>query len=280
MGLVFLQFLNPVALAVYFTPPQASSGLKTLSVAFAAVMMPLMLWYLAIEAQWAANHPLPVWLFEFSLDRPGQFGAWSVLYQVVTPLVISALIYLQISHYWVPGQGLSRHKYWELFYLLNGLLRILALITVLAFRPADLDTVFACIGYVFGGSLLLDTGIILIFATNRAVRFHRDYELALTGPWSAELEAIVRAASRPEHFQRPHFSLADLASATKIPSYRVTKIISKGLDLQVRELINHFRVQHYEMLVRTQPEERKKVHLAQSGFNSYAAYYATKRGKK
>jgi hypothetical protein len=34
------------------------------------------------------------------------------------------------------------------------------------------------------------------------------------------------------------------------------------------------------MLVRTQPDERKKVHLARSGFNSYAAYYATKRYKK
>jgi hypothetical protein len=278
--MVFLQFLNPVALTLYFTPPLASSVLKTISIAFAGIMMPLLLWYLAIDAGWTVTHPLPVWLFEFSLDQPGQFGAWSVLYKVVTPMVLATLIYQQIRHYWIRGKGFSRHKYWELFYLLSGLSRALILIAVLEYTPGSFDAVFHALSLVMGLSLMVDTGIILVFATNRAVQFHRDYDLVLTGPWNAELEAIVREASLPEHFQRPHFSLADLAAATKIPSYRVTKIISKGIGLQVRELINHFRVRNYEMLVRTQPEERKKVHLAQSGFNSYAAYYATKRNKK
>ena len=50
LGMIFLQFLNPVALAIYFTPPQATSGLKSLSATFALVMMPLLLWYLAIDA--------------------------------------------------------------------------------------------------------------------------------------------------------------------------------------------------------------------------------------
>jgi hypothetical protein len=278
--MVFLQFLNPVALTLYFTPPLAPSGLKTISIAFAVVMMPLLLWYLAIYAGYTVSHPLPVWLFEFSLAKPGQFGAWSVLYKVVTPVVLAVLIYQQIKHYWIPGNGFSRHKLWELFYLISGLARALILIAVLEYTPGSFDAVFNALSMVMGLSLLADTGIILVFATNRAVQFHRDYDLVLSGPWNAELEAIVRQASQSEHYLRPHFSLADLAAATKIPSYRVTKIISKGLDLQVRELINHFRIKHYEMLLRTQPEERKKVHLAQSGFNSYAAYYAAKRGKK
>ena len=279
LGMIFLQFLNPVALTLYFTPPQASSGLKSLSGAFAAVMMPLLLWYLAIDFGWTVAHPLPVWLFEFSLERPGQFGAWSLLYKTVTPVVLASLIYLQFKHYWQVGTGFPRHKYWELFYLANGLLRALLLIAVLEFRPDNFTAVFDSLSGVMGASLILDTCIILIFATNRAVQFYRDYDLVLHGPWSAELEAIVLEASKLEHFQRPHFSLADLSVAAKLPSYRVTKIVSKGVGLQVRELINHFRIKHYEALLRTQPEERKKVHLARSGFNSYASYYAARKHK-
>jgi hypothetical protein len=123
-----------------------------------------------------------------------------------------------------------------------------------------------------------DSGLLL--ESNRAVQFHRDYELTLMGPWSAELDQVVRIASLPQHFKKPHFSLADLAEASKLPTYRVTKLVSKGTDLQVRELINHFRVRHYEQLQRAQPLERKKELLAQSGFNSYAAYYAARKVKK
>ncbi len=294
LGMIFLQFLNPVALAIYFTPPQATSGLKSLSATFALVMMPLLLWYLAIDAGVAPAHRLPMWLFEFSMNHPGEFGAWSVMYKILTPTVLATLVYFQLKHYRVKGLGFSKHKYWELFYLLNGLLRALVLIAVLELSPS-IDEVFATLSYVMGLSLLVDTGIILVFATNRAVQFHRDYELTLMGPWSAELDQVVRTASLPQHFKKahfsrtaslpqhfkkPHFSLADLAEASKLPTYRVTKLVSKGTDLQVRELINHFRVRHYEQLQRAQPLERKKELLAQSGFNSYAAYYAARKVKK
>jgi len=279
LGMIFLQFLNPVALAIYFTPPQATSGLKSLSATFALVMMPLLLWYLAIDAGVAPAHRLPMWLFEFSMNHPGEFGAWSVMYKILTPTVLATLVYFQLKHYRVKGLGFSKHKYWELFYLLNGLLRALVLIAVLELSPS-IDEVFATLSYVMGLSLLVDTGIILVFATNRAVQFHRDYELTLMGPWSAELDQVVRTASLPQHFKKPHYSLADLAEASKLPTYRVTKLVSKGTDLQVRELINHFRVRHYEQLQRAQPLERKKELLAQSGFNSYAAYYAARKVKK
>jgi hypothetical protein len=278
LGMIFLQFLNPVALAIYFTPPQATSGLKSLSATFALVMMPLLLWYLAIDAGVAPAHRLPMWLFEFSMNHPGEFGAWSVMYKILTPTVLATLVYFQLKHYRVKGLGFSKHKYWELFYLLNGLLRALVLIAVLELSPS-IDEVFATLSYVMGLSLLVDTGIILVFATNRAVQFHRDYELTLMGPWSAELDQVVRTASLPQHFKKAHFSLADLAEASKLPTYRVTKLVSKGTDLQVRELINHFRVRHYEQLQRAQPLERKKELLAQSGFNSYAAYYAARKKK-
>ena len=278
LGMIFLQFLNPVALAIYFTPPQATSGLKSLSATFALVMMPLLLWYLAIDAGVAPAHGLPMWLFEFSMNHPGEFGAWSVMYKILTPTVLATLVYFQLKHYRVKGLGFSKHKYWELFYLLNGLLRALVLIAVLELSPS-IDEVFATLSYVMGLSLLVDTGIILVFATNRAVQFHRDYELTLMGPWSAELDQVVRTASLPQHFKKAHFSLADLAEASKLPTYRVTKLVSKGTDLQVRELINHFRVRHYEQLQRAQPLERKKELLAQSGFNSYAAYYAARKKK-
>jgi hypothetical protein len=279
LGMIFLQFLNPVALAIYFTPAQATSGLKSLSATFALVMMPLLLWYLAIDAGVAPAHRLPMWLFEFSMNHPGEFGAWSVMYKILTPTVLATLVYFQLKYYRVKGLGFSKHKYWELFYLLNGLLRALVLIAVLELSPS-IDEVFATLSYVMGLSLLVDTGIILVFATNRAVQFHRDYELTLMGPWSAELDQVVRTASLPQHFKKPHFSLADLAEASKLPTYRVTKLVSKGTDLQVRELINHFRVRHYEQLLRAQPLERKKELLAQSGFNSYAAYYAARKVKK
>jgi hypothetical protein len=278
LGMIFLQFLNPVALAIYFTPPQSTSGLKSLSATFALVMMPLLLWYLAIDAGVAPAHRLPMWLFEFSMNHPGEFGAWSVMYKILTPTVLATLVYFQLKHYRVKGLGFSKHKYWELFYLLNGLLRALVLIAVLELSPS-IDEVFATLSYVMGLSLLVDTGIILVFATNRAVQFHRDYELTLMGPWSAELDQVVRTASLPQHFKKAHFSLADLAEASKLPTYRVTKLVSKGTDLQVRELINHFRVRHYEQLQRAQPLERKKELLAQSGFNSYAAYYAARKKK-
>lgn len=39
LTLVFFQFLNPVALTLYFTPPKASKLPLVLSVLFAAVMM-------------------------------------------------------------------------------------------------------------------------------------------------------------------------------------------------------------------------------------------------
>jgi AraC-like DNA-binding protein len=275
--MVFLQFLNPVALTIYFTPPQAGTGLRTISVGFAVVMMPLLLWYLAMDAQWTVSHPLPVWLFEFSLDHPGDFGAWSILYKIITPTVLAVLIYQQISHYWSRSQGFVKHKLWEIFYLTNGLVRALILVAVLEIASTSITSIFTVLSAIMGLSLLVDTGIILIFATNRAVQFHRDYGLSLRGSWSAQLEQIVYTAAKPEHYLKPKFTLADLSEAAGIPSYLVTRIVNKGTGLQVKELMNHFRVRHYETLVRNHPNERKKVLLAQSGFNSYASYYAARK---
>lgn len=121
LTLVFFQFLNPVALTLYFTPPKASKLPLVLSVLFAAVMMALLLWYGFIWGGWLDVQPLPVALFDFNLQQPGTVGAWSVLYQIFTPAILATLLFQQLQHYRVPGRGLLRAKYWEVFYLASGL---------------------------------------------------------------------------------------------------------------------------------------------------------------
>lgn len=277
LTLVFFQFLNPVALTLYFTPPKASTAPLALSVVFAGVMMPLLLWYVLILAGWLDPHPIPVSLFEFNLDKPGEFGAWSVAYKIFTPVILGTLIVQQLTHYRVPKRGFLAAKRWELFYLISGLLRALTLVALLAYLPANFGILFTWISLVMGLSLFLDTGIILIFASSRPVQFYRDYGLHLAGPWSPELEAIVVQASDPDNMRNSKFQLADLALASRIPSYRLTQIVSRGLEMNIKELINHFRIRRYEDLIRNQPDERKKALLAECGFNSYAAYYAARR---
>ena len=75
LTLVFFQFLNPVALTIYFTPPKASHLPLALSIIFAGIMMPLLIWYGLIELGWLATHPIPVSLFEFDVTWPGEFGS-------------------------------------------------------------------------------------------------------------------------------------------------------------------------------------------------------------
>lgn len=280
LTLIFFQFLNPVALTVYFTPPKASSAPLALSIVFAGVMMPLLLWYVLILAGWVESHPIPVSLFEFNLATPGEFGAWSVAYKIFTPAILATLVVQQLQHYRVPGRGFLAAKRWELFYLLSGLLRALALVGLLAYLPANFGVMYTWITTTMGLSLFVDTGIILFYASSRPVQFYRDYGLHLAGPWSPELEAIVAQASDPDTMRNAKFQLADLAQASRIPSYRVTQIVSKGLEMNIKELINHFRIRRYEELIRNQPDERKKALLAECGFNSYAAYYAARKKYK
>lgn len=56
LTLVFLQFLNPVALTIYFTPPKASQLPMALSIVFAGIMMPLLLWYGLIDLGWLQRY--------------------------------------------------------------------------------------------------------------------------------------------------------------------------------------------------------------------------------
>ncbi|MEY4968997.1 MAG: hypothetical protein RLZZ261_768 [Bacteroidota bacterium] len=275
--LIFFQFLNPVALTLYFTPPKASSAPLALSVVFAGVMMPLLLWYVLILAGWLEPHPIPVILFEFNRDTPGEFGAWSVAYKIFTPAILGTLIFQQLTHYRVPKRGFLAAKRWELFYLLSGFIRALTLVALLAYLPANFGVMYTWVTTVMGLSLFVDTGIILIFASSRPVQFYRDYGLHLAGPWSPELETIVIQASEPLNLRNSKFQLADLALASRIPSYRLTQIVSKGLEMNIKELLNYFRIRRYEALIRNQPDERKKTLLAECGFNSYAAYYAARR---
>lgn len=218
-------------------------------------------------------------LFDFNLQQPGTVGAWSVLYQIFTPAILATLLFQQLQHYRVPGRGLLRAKYWEVFYLASGLARALLLIAILHGVPGSLEHVLSVLSTVLGLTLLVDTGIILVFASSRPVQFFRDHGLHLAGPWTPELERIVAEAGRLEHLSNPKFQLAELAHASQIPSYRVTQIVRHGLQMPIKELINHFRVRHYEALQRARPKERKKVLLAECGFNSYAAYYAARKHK-
>jgi len=279
LTLVFFQFLNPVALTIYFTPPKASHLPLALSVLFAALMMPLLIWYGLIELGWLASHPIPVSLFAFDVDRPGEFGTWSVLYKIFTPAILATLIYQQIKHYRVKGRGILRAKLWEVFYLTSGLARALTLVVLLTYVPGNFETIYQILIIVLAISLLLDTGIILIFASSRPVQFYRDHGLHLAGTWSPELERIVTEAARPEHLKNSKFQLAELAHAAQIPSYRVTQIVSHGLAMNIKELINHFRLKRYDALLAAQPKERKKTLLTECGFNSYAAYYAARKNK-
>lgn len=277
LTLVFFQFLNPVALTIYFTPPKASQLPLALSIIFAGLMMPLLLWYGLIELKWVPSHPIPVSLFEFDATRPGEFGTWSILYKVFTPAILATLIYQQITHYWVRGRGFLRAKLWEVFYLSSGLVRAITLVVLLAYVQGNFETLYSLLSIVIAISLLLDTGIILVFASSRPVQFYRDHGLHLAGTWSPELERIVTEASRPEHLINSKFQLAALAHASNIPSYRVTQIVSQGLGIHIKELINHFRLRRYDALVLERPDERKKALLAECGFNSYATYYAARR---
>jgi hypothetical protein len=279
LTLVFLQFLNPVALTIYFTPPKASHLPLSLSLLFAGIMMPLLLWYGFIELEWLASHPIPVSLFEFDITRPGEFGAWSFLYKIFTPAILATLIYQQILHYRVKGRGFLRAKLWEVFYLSSGLVRAITLVALLAYVPGSFETIYSLISIVIALSLLLDTGIILVFASSRPVQFYRDHGLHLAGTWSPELERIVTEAARPDHLRNSKFQLAELAHASQIPSYRVTQIVSQGLGIHIKELINHFRLRRFDALQSAQPKERKKTLLAECGFNSYATYYAARKGK-
>jgi AraC-like DNA-binding protein len=277
LTLVFFQFLNPVALTIYFTPPKASHLPLALSIIFAGLMMPLLLWYGLIELEWVASHPIPVSLFGFDATRPGEFGTWSILYKVFTPAILATLIYQQITQYWVRGRGFLRAKLWEVFYLSSGLVRAITLVVLLAYVQGNFETLYSLLSIVIAISLLLDTGIILVFASSRPVQFYRDHGLHLAGTWSPELERIVTEASRPEHLINSKFQLAALAQASNIPSYRVTQIVSQGLGIHIKELINHFRLRRYDALVLERPDERIKALLAECGFNSYATYYAARR---
>lgn len=279
LTLVFLQFLNPVALAIYFTPPKASHLPLALSKVFAGIMMPLLLWYGLIELGWLQSHPIPISLFAFDVDRPGEFGLWSVLYKIFTPAILATLLYQQITHYRVKGRGILRAKLWEVFYLTSGLLRAITLVVLLEWVPGNFDTVYQILSLVLAISLLLDTGIILIFASSRPVQFYRDHGLHLAGTWSTELERIVTEAARPDHLRNSKFQLAELAHASQIPSYRVTQIVSQGLNMHIKELINHFRLRRFDALQSAQPKERKKTLLTECGFNSYASYYAARKNK-
>ena len=279
LTLVFFQFLNPVALTLYFTPPRASKLPLVLSVLFAAAMMPLLLWFGFIRAGWFDAHPVPVALFEFNLERPGVFGAWSVLYRIFTPAILATLLYQQLQHYRVSGRGLLRAKYWEVCYLASGLARALILVGLLQWVPGSFEQVITVLSTVLGLTLLVDTGIILIFASSRPVQFYRDHGLHLAGTWSTELERIVTEAARPDHLRNSKFQLAELAHASQIPSYRVTQIVSQGLNMHIKELINHFRLRRFDALQSAQPKERKKTLLAECGFNSYASYYAARKNK-
>jgi hypothetical protein len=279
LTLVFFQFLNPVALTIYFTPPKASHLPLALSLLFAGIMMPLLVWYGIIELGWLASHPIPVSLFEFDVTTPGEFGAWSLLYKIFTPAILATLIYQQILHYRIKGRGFLRAKLWEVIYLSSGLARAITLVALLAYVPGNFESIFTLLSTVMALSLLLDTGIILVFASSRPVQFYRDYGLHLAGTWSPELERIITEAARPEHLKNSKFQLSALAHASRIPSYRVTQIVSQGLDMHIKELINHFRLRRYDALQSAHPKERKKTLLAECGFNSYATYYAARKHK-
>lgn len=278
--LVFFQFLNPVALSIYFNPPRASSWPLAVSLVFAAVMMPALIWYGVSELGLLPPHPMPTALFAFSLDTPGEFGSWSILYKIFTPLILGTLIVHQLQYYRIKDEGFLRSKRWELLYLISGLVRALVLIGLLAFAPGDFDRIYRLLTTFLGLSLLLDTGIILVFATSRPVQFYRDYGLELSGTWTPELEAIVRSASDPQHLAASKFGLQELADHAKIPSYLVTQYVNRNTGMQVKELLNHFRLRRFDELTRMHPKERKKALLAQVGFNSYAAYYAARKAAR
>jgi hypothetical protein len=172
-----------------------------------------------------------------------------------------------------------RAKLWEVFYLSSGLVRAITLVALLAYVPGNFETIYTLLSITMAISLLLDTGIILVFASSRPVQFYRDHGLHLAGTWSPELERIVTEAARPEHLKNSKFQLAELAHASQIPSYRVTQIVSQGLGIHIKELINHFRLRRFDALQRAQPKELKKTLLAECGFNSYASYYAARKDK-
>ena len=159
-----------------------------------------------------------------------------------------------------------RAKLWEVFYLSSGLVRAITLVALLAYVPGNFETIYTLLSVTMAVSLLLDTGIILVFASSRPVQFYRDHGLHLAGTWSPELERIVTEAARPEHLKNSKFPLAELAHASQIPSYRVTQIVSQGLGIHIKEVLMDFRLRRLVALQGAQPKVRINSLLGVCGF--------------
>lgn len=92
-----------------------------------------------------------------------------------------------------------------------------------------------------------------------------------------ELAKRIRAVAEEKRlFLNPSLTARDVAEHTRIPQYKVTQALNKGLGKNFSEFINEYRIAHAKQLL-TDPEHERLTILGiaqESGFASSAPFYS------
>lgn len=95
------------------------------------------------------------------------------------------------------------------------------------------------------------------------------------GEYAAEASRVLRYLEQHQPYLDPELQLGELAAALDMPDNRLSRIINEGLQTNYYQLLNQYRLAHFEALAKSDNNRHKSVlELAYaSGFNSKASFY-------
>jgi AraC-like DNA-binding protein len=266
-------FANPIALVLIFRRRETSPYLLKTTIAVVAATTLLTATYIFGRLNLV---PAPEWLNAwFPIDPIERFGLMSVFYLAFTLVVLTALILPRFSQGPLP---LSRT--WERYYLANGILRGIILITIILALPERTPRFDTFVGISMTLSVLLDSLILFRYGTNRAVLFEAEHHLPLVAPWNPDIERLVQLLAKPETYTNSRYSLLDAGGTLGWSSTKVAQTLHRDLGRTFKQVLTAHRQAHFERLTALNPQATKRELLKQSGFASYASFhYAERRSK-
>lgn len=263
-------FANPIALVLLFRTPRTSPWLLRISLTTGLTALTAVAWFIAgtlhlVPMPEALNHWFPI-------QAADRFGHMSLAYLGITLAVLATLIAPRLH-----AAQRNRSMRWELLYLANGILRGLILLSIVVATPQRGSQFDTAISLSMSLSVVLDSVILLRFGTNREVFFHSEHGLPLVAPWNPDIERLIQTLKQPSAYTNPRYSLLDAGHALAWSSTKVARTLHDATGQSFKDVLTHYRRNHFDLLTLDRPDLTKLERLKQSGFASYASFHYAER---
>jgi AraC-like DNA-binding protein len=263
-------FANPIALVLLFRSPRTSPWLLKTTLITGFTALSAVVWYVAGTLQLV---PMPKALNGwFPIQAADRFGHMSLAYLGITLAVLATLMAPRIKH-----ARRNRSSRWELLYLANGILRGLILLAIVVATPRRGTQFDSAISLSMSLSVVLDSLILLRFGTNREVFFHSEHGLPLVAPWNPDIERLIQTLKQPSAYTNPRYSLLDAGHTLAWSSTKVARTLHDATGQSFKDVLTHYRRNHFDHLTLNRPDLTKLERLKQSGFASYASFHYAER---